>query len=345
MLNPCLSEAKDHLHEPLLKAAMQNRILKSLKGHLWTLVPHVARRISARGLPDPESFSVPFQNHDGHLLTVEGLLDQGENQDSLFVIIHGIGSNPSVAYVEDAARVLRKKGSVLRLALRGSLGRQPDFYHGGLTDDLHTALASARLSQFRHIYLVGFSLGGHVALRYCAEDGDQRVRAVVGICPPINLGAGQRRLDHWSMWGYRTHILSGLLGTYGQCEAKASALGIVLPQKAEHLRSVRTIREWDSLTVVPRFGFESVDDYYQTASVGHRISALRVPALILAGRDDPIVPFADIEPYLTHRPDHLEVAVFDQAGHVGFMPNLSLGQAGPRGLYNQLASWCMSKAT
>ena len=324
-----------------MKRLIRQRLLKPFEGHLWTLFPHLGRRLNPRSLTHTQTFSTPFTCQNGRSLTVDGLFDQGECQDTLFVIFHGIGSNPNAEYAQAAAGAMRPRGSVLRIALRGSWGAQPDFYHGGLTEDLHAALAAPELAHFRRIFLVGFSLGGHVALRYCTEDGDERVKAVVGICPPLSLGAGQRRLDHWSMWIYRQHILRGLLRTYTACYNAALPQGIVLPNAPDDLRAVKTIQEWDSKTVVPRFGFDSVDHYYEAASVSHRLKELRVPGLIIAGRYDPIVPYVDMAPHLGHKPDHLEIQVFDHAGHVGFPSKIALGESAPRKLYDQIGHWCM----
>ena len=48
-------------------------------------------------------------------------------------------------------------------------GRGEDFYHAGLTVDLEAAIASPELARYQRILILGYSLGGHVVLRYAAN--------------------------------------------------------------------------------------------------------------------------------------------------------------------------------
>ncbi len=322
---------------------MAVRIRDAIGGHFWTIAPHLSRAFLERPLHESVLFSTPFTTKEGRKMHAEGWWNQGHVTDTLFVVMHGIGSSPSVPYVLKATRILRKFGCVLRLGLRGSLRAQGDFYHGGLTEDLRAALSSPMCSRYQNIFLVGFSLGGHVALRYCTEVHDGRVRGVVAICPPLDLASGQRRIDQWSMTIYRNRILDGLRQIYAQCAPVARERGWPLPANMNRLNKVKTIREWDSETVVPRFGFDSADHYYESASVSSRLRMLRIPALILAARHDPLIPFKDVESGLIGAPSNIEMRVLDNAGHVGFRPGTSIGESGPAGVFEQIASWCQTR--
>jgi predicted alpha/beta-fold hydrolase len=100
-----------------------------------------------------------------------------------------------------------------------------------------------------------------------------------------------------------------------------------------------SIREWDELTVVPRFGFGSAAEYYESASVAPRLHALAVPALLVQATHDPMVPAATLRPVLQNAPRLLAVRWLERAGHVGFPPGVDLGEAGPLGLAAQVRSW------
>ena len=91
-----------------------------------------------------------------------------------------------VASVRRAARAIAAHGwSCLRLALRGADGSGEDFYHAGLIDDLAATVDSAAFADYERIVIIGYSLGGHLALRYACEKPDSRVRAVAAICAPL----------------------------------------------------------------------------------------------------------------------------------------------------------------
>jgi hypothetical protein len=70
----------------------------------------------------------------------------------------------------------------------------------------------------------------------------------------------------------------------------------------------RSFRQWDALTVVPRFGFADADDYYARVSAAGVLDRARVPCLLIASEIDPVIPPAAIEPYL---PPHAAVGRFD----------------------------------
>jgi predicted alpha/beta-fold hydrolase len=108
----------------------------------------------------------------------------------------------------------------------------------------------------------------------------------------------------------------------------------------EEVLRVRTLREWDRLTVVPRFGFADPEDYYGRASVGPRLGALRVPALLVASPVDPMVPASSIAA-AARGVSSLDLRWVERGGHVGFTPRLDLGLAGPPGLAGQLAAWLL----
>jgi predicted alpha/beta-fold hydrolase len=102
---------------------------------------------------------------------------------------------------------------------------------------------------------------------------------------------------------------------------------------------VTLLREWDELTVVPRFGFGSVARYYQQASAATCLPALRVRTLLLQAEFDPMVLAETVRPALRTAPPLLEVRWLRRAGHVGFPPDLHLGERAPAGLGSQVVSW------
>ena len=99
-----------------------------------------------------------------------------------------ISSWPESRYARvGAGEALAAGMSCLRLNLRGADLEGEDFYHAGLTADLHAALADPALERYERVHLLGYSLGGHVVLRWATESGDARVRSVAAICPPLDL--------------------------------------------------------------------------------------------------------------------------------------------------------------
>ncbi len=304
-------------------------------GHLWTIGPVLRHRLRPWLAPPAEPWSTPL--HDPHLgaLTLRGLFRDRPESDTCVIVVHGLGGTTGTHYVVQAARAAERAGfACLRLALRGADRDGEDFYHAGLREDVEAAVASDALRRFSRLLVLGYSLGGHVTLRYALAPSDSRVRAVAAICAPLDLALGQRHIDRPSSFLYRRHVLQGLKAIY---EAVARRRGV--PTPLEQVLRARTIREWDDLTVVPRHGFGSVERYYDSMSVGPRLSQLALPALLLQNAADPMVPPDTIEPHLRALSPGVTLRWLPAGGHVGYPSALHLGESGALGVESQALAW------
>lgn len=305
-------------------------------GHFWTVAALLGRHLRPPTSPPGERFAGRVVDPVTGVQPVSGFLFRPDGANRLVVLLHGLGGSPQSTYMALLACTAHHMGmATLRLALRGADGAGADFYHAGLTADLHAMLADPALSAYDEIVLAGLSLGGHVALRYATENGDSRLRAVAAISAPLDLAAASAAIDRPLMAPYRHYLLRGLL-RHGERAIRAG----ILAESIERLRRVRTLREWDTLTVAPRFGFAGATDYYTRASVGPRIGELRCPALLLACETDPMVPPDAIRSALsaTGHPPALTVH-WARGGHLAFPPGLDLGTDGKPGWAGQTLAW------
>ncbi len=259
----------------------------------------------------------------------------------LMVLVHGLGGSAESTYMRRAATVGVKAGfDVLRLNLRGAGGQGSDIYHGGLSDDLAAVVAAPDLVAYQRVVFLGFSLGGHLALRLATHVSDARVRAVAAVCSPLHLGAGQQAIDRRSAWLYRRYVLSGLKASFARV-----ATGETWAEARPAVRRVTTILDFDRHTVVPRFGFADPADYYDRASVGPRLNALRVSSLLVAARHDPMVPASTIEPWLGYdTTGRLDVRWQASGGHVGMPPTIRLESTfDGNGVEAQAVAWLRAR--
>jgi predicted alpha/beta-fold hydrolase len=310
----------------------------SVHGHYWTVRPVVAHRL--RPLPPPpcEPFRLCRLDAGGYELPTTGLLTRADPR-RLLILVHGLGGSAESLYLRRAARAAYGRGlSVLRVNLRGADGSGCDFFHAGLTEDLHHLLGCQELAGFDTIFIHGFSVGGHVVLKLATENLDPRVAAVAALCSPLDLDATVEDFDGPWAWAYRKHVFRGLLAHY-----EAVSRHRPVPTPLETLRKVKSLRQMDSLTVVPRFGFGTAENYYATVSVGPRLGQLKRPALLVATEADPMVTARSVRSglaaaTLNHR---LEVVWSEQGGHVGFPDgvNLGLGFSGP--IDDQIHGWLL----
>lgn len=306
----------------------------SARGHISTVGTRLWRALRPPRQPPWEGWATELEDPTVGSVELTGKLTAA-GDERLLLVVHGLGGCCDSPYaVRMAAEAAERSWSVLRLNLRGADRRGRDFYHAGLTVDLEAALRSDALRGFRDVAIVGYSLGGHVALRLAAGPAlDPRVRRVAAVCTPLDLAAGQRVMDgRWHAL-YRRYLLRNLVEIY---EAVARRRDVPVP--VEVARRVRRIREWDERIVAPRHGFAGADDYYRRESVGPRLGGLAVPVLLVAADGDPMVPIDTILPFLDPGPPSLEVRTA-RGGHVVFPASLDLGFGERRGLCAQLLCW------
>ncbi len=309
-----------------------------IAGHLWTILPNLRHRVRPLTPPAARAWSTTLVDPKVGRVTLRGQLRDRPESDALCVVVHGLGGAIDSQYTIRAAQAVDAAGmSCLRLALRGACRTGEDYYHAALTADLDAAIASDALRRFRRIYVLGFSLGGHVTLRLGtrrAEPRDPRIRALASVCAPLDLHRSCAAIDDPRRRLYRAHVLSGLVEIYELVAARRP-----VPTPLEVVRGIRFIREWDRHVIVPRFGFRDENDYYDRASAGPRLSTLELPTLIVSTTGDPMVPEDAVRPSLVGLPAHVETRWIYGGGHVGYPRALDLGFGPDRGLEAQVLAW------
>lgn len=312
----------------------RNESLNRLMGHFWTVAPYVAGSVRSPHCPPARRWTTTIENEFGTPVVHTGKFRSGE-RDTLVVVLHGMGGGVDRSYcVAAAGAAAEAQFPCLRLALRGADGEGRDFHHAGFVDDLKVIFERKPCSEYDRIALMGYSLGGHVALTAAGRAISDRLQCVVAICSPLDLKACQEAIDEPTAWPYRRHLLRGLKETY-----PTAASGFEGATPVERIEEVTTLREWDSLTVVPRFGFRDVDHYYESQSVGPKLSALEIPGLFVGSPGDPMVPGDSLRGWLADAGSRFEVRWVRDGGHVYFPPHVDLGIDAPEGVEHQVMGW------
>lgn len=313
----------------MLPRMLQDRLL----GHAYTLWPVIRETLRPTAPPPARTLRVllPDARHGTVALTA---LHDDRGGDTCLVAIHGLGGEATSPYMTTLADAAHRQGvDLVRMNMRGADGSGQDLYHAGLAGDLGALLAAPELARYGSIVVVGFSLGGHLALRYATGAADPRVRRVVAIGSPLDLARSSRDFDERMATVYKQYVLTHLkrfmvaLGRAGRA-----------PVSVARALAVRSIREWDDVIVAPRFGFGTADRYYAEASVGAHLARLTTPAVYVGAHHDPMVLRDSVEASLAGASKRLDVRWIARGGHVGFPADLDLGGAGPKGLAGQIVA-------
>ena len=239
--------------------------------------------------------------------------------DPATVLLHGLAGFYGSPYLVRAVRKLGARGvRTFRMDYRTcgagrELANRP--YHAGQSGDVLAALRFvARLCPGSPLGLVGYSMGGNVALKTLGEDPDalpETTCRAVAINPAIDLAVCCSYLTGPMQRLYDRHFARHLTRHVTQHTAFAEVSRHLLESP------VARIRDFDERFTVPRWGFGTVDEYYRTASSAQFIKQIRVPTLILHSRDDPLIPSHLFE--LLERPESVTLHLSDHGGHLGFI--------------------------
>jgi hypothetical protein len=235
------------------------------------------------------------------------------------LFLHGLEGSSEARYIKSFAQdALLRNFGVHRSNMRtcgGTESLSSTMYHSGLTSDTIHILEQIHRQKPGPLFLVGFSLGGNVALKLAGELGENDLlTGVCAISTPIDLATCVRTLDRPSNRVYAHRFLSRLKERI-RCKAKIS------PDlySTEGLDTVHGVWEFDDRYTGPLFGFGNAENYYRTQSAQRYLDRIRTPTLVIQAKDDPIVPFEMYgHPAFANSP-YLELLATEHGGHLGFL--------------------------
>ena len=237
------------------------------------------------------------------------------------ILVHGLEGSSNAGYARSlAAAALAAGYAVHRMNLRGCGGTEAlslSNYHSGQTSDLLHLIRERTRRAAGPVFLAGFSLGGNMSLKLAGELGDAARDLISGVCAvstPLDLAACATALGRPQNRIYDRRFLVALKRKIQVRARQAPDLYTL-----EHLAKVRTIYDFDDYYTARLFGFGTAANYYRTQSSNQFLEKIRIPALLIAAKDDPLVPFSVYDhPAFAANPN-LRLLAVDHGGHLGFI--------------------------
>ncbi|MDE0392508.1 MAG: alpha/beta fold hydrolase [Rhodospirillales bacterium] len=287
---------------PWVTADLQT-VRNVLPGRLAGVPPDSGRRIE-----------IPLSDESGDRLVAR--FHPGREPLPAVILVPGLtGCEASRHVLQSAGAWVASGAPVVRLNLRGAppgraLARS--HYHMDRVQDLADACEAVRerdpgIAQ-QGIIIVGFSLGGAIALRLAQAPFLPRVvKAVVAVSAPLDLVATAARMVRPRNRLYERWLLDRL-----RRETEPVWRPAPEPVRAA-VQGARHIRDFDDALTAKEAGFRDAADYYEACSPVRGMDRLRIPTLLIHADDDPWIP----PPAVAERPP-LRVVVTRGGGHVGF---------------------------
>jgi hypothetical protein len=240
------------------------------------------------------------------------------------IFLHGLEGSADAGYVRSFAQAALERGfAVHRKNLRTCGGTEQlcrTMYHSGLTADTGEIAARIKAQTKKPVFLVGFSLGGNVVLKLAGELGaNPLLSGVCAVSSPIDLAACVHALDRPANVLYARRFLDRLRSRV----RRKSKLTPDLYSEAG-LGDAKSIWAFDDRFTAPLFGFGTAANYYSSQSAVRYLDAIRTPTLVIAAKDDPLVPFSVYAHPAFQKNPWLKLIAPEHGGHLGFLSRTRL---------------------
>lgn len=286
--------------------------------HLATLAGNFWRRaIDEARFPTRE---VLYDTEPGTRVLVHENRPAGEVKGEVF-LHHGLEGSSRSGYMVSLAQTLCEAGyAAHRVNMRGCGGTEhltATLYHSGLTQDLRAMLHERRARTSAPLFLIGFSLGGNVALKLAGELGEAALELLTGVAAvstPLDLHACVRRLGARENWIYEQRFIRSLRARYFRRHQSN-------PHRfpLDGLHRTRTVFDFDDRFTAKAFGFGDAPTYYRTQSAIGFLPRIRVPSLLIQAVDDPLIPFSIYRHASISGNPALTLLTVPHGGHLGFI--------------------------
>ena len=246
------------------------------------------------------------------------LLENGE--DKIVLLCHGLEGSSASKYIQATAALLSKNGyAIAAMNYRfcsGEINKQLITYHSGRTEDMHAAIHTV-LPKYKAVYLVGFSLGGNLVLKYNG-DGiyalDPKIKASVAVSVPVDLQGSSIRLQALENRLYTWRFLRTL-------SKKVRLKHQQFPEQVpvEKLKKVKKLIDFDEYFTSLLNGFKDAKDYYIQASSKPFLKSITRPTLLINALDDPFLSESCFPTEAATENPHFSLMTPQYGGHVGFV--------------------------
>ena len=279
--------------------------------HLETIYPALLRSVE---LQPYQRERITTSDHD--FLDLDWL-KQGSKK--LIVISHGLEGNTQRAYMKGMAKVGYQHGfDILTWNYRGcseEMNKTLGFYHSGATHDLATVLQHAQeTGQYKEIFLIGFSLGGNLTLKYLGEERTRpaSLKKAVAFSVPMDLHTSCNKISQPSNWVYSQRFVKSLKEKIIRKSKTLRELDV------RGLDKIKTLREFDDYFTGPIHGFKDALDYYDHCSAIRFVTDIKIPVLVISAANDPFLSPECYPHDLLRNHPYVSFESPQRGGHVGF---------------------------
>lgn len=283
-------------------------------GHFNTIRTAIFRKA-----PRVEFKRERITTHDKDFLDLD-LIQKGNKK--IAILCHGLEGSSGSKYISGTSHILSSNGfDICAMNYRfcsGEINLTPQLYHSGFTIDLNTVIEHL-LPQYEEIYLIGFSLGGNLVLKYVGDQKfnlSSKIQAACAVSVPMNLYSSSIKMLRFQNVLYTKRFLKTLF-------EKLRLKHQQFPGNfdLQHIPKVKNVLDFDEYYTGPLNGFSGAVDYYTQCSSKQFLENIEVPTLIINALDDPFLAEDCFPSSKEINNEQLTLSYPKYGGHVGFFQN------------------------
>ncbi len=288
--------------------------------HINTIWPALFRKINAFSYRRER-----LELEDGDFLD----LDWSKiGSKTLVILMHGLEGDSHRPYIKGMVSALNDEHwDTLSLNFRSCSGepnRLARSYHSGETEDI-TKIVDLAVTEhhYEFIHLIGFSLGGNVALKFVGEKGKQlpsACKSVIGISVPCELRDCSVQI---SKKGNKVYLNRFLKSLKEKVRLKSHLTKDVID--LQKVLQSKDFFEFDHFYTAPVHGFSSGEEYWRLSSANRVLDQIKIPCLIINALDDSFLADSCFPRELAQNHPYVHLETPKYGGHVGFT---TFGQKG-----------------
>lgn len=288
-----------------------------VNSHVETIFPAILRKV-----PSTAYQRERITTEDEDFLDIDW---SREGNKSLVILSHGLEGDTYRPYMQGMVRAMNDhQFDALAWNFRGCSGevnRRRRFYHSGATEDLKIVIEHAITQQhYERIFLIGFSLGGNMTLKYLGEAPNtipSVIKGAVTFSVPMDLHSSCLKISKPANIIYSRRFLKSLIQKIVQKAAVRNDLS------TSATKDIKSLKDFDDAYTAPLHGFENAIDYYNQCSSLYFVNDIQLPTLIVNAKNDPFLSNAcfPFDIAKEHPLVHLETP--EHGGHVGFQSNIN----------------------
>ena len=290
--------------------------------HAQTIAGALLRKKFKHGLK-VERLETP----DGDFLDLDYMTDPDapvDHDTPLIVILHGLEGSSKSPYVQTLlSEIHRRRWAAVAVNMRmcsGEPNRLIQTYHSGKSEDLELIIQHlTKRYRPENLYLVGYSMGGNILLKWLGEQQDrasQRVNKAAAISVPYDLTRAVQMIDKE---GFNREIYArNLLSTL---KKKVAYKKNVFPEaiRYEKVAHCRTFSVFDREVTAPLNGFRDEFEYWSKSSSAGFLKEIKLSTLLIHSEDDPFFPEHFLPLDDIHTSNYLQALIVPKGGHLGFI--------------------------